>query len=220
MKYLFLSHIISKDIPVYTGTPPCIIKKINSLSQGDSANSCKFFMGNHAGTHIDAPNHFFRNGKMASKYPVEFWIFKSPRVIEIKLSLSEILCLGNWLKKIKAHDDILLLKSGFGKFRSRRDYVINNPGIHPEVGIYLRSHFPKLRVIGIDWISISSFRNRELGRAAHRAFLDPAGRNNPILIIEDMLLANSLSSLKEVLVLPLRMAGLDSSPCTIIGKMQ
>ena len=70
---------------------------------------------------------------------------------------------------------------------------------------------------GIDWISISPYQDRELGREAHRVFLDQKGRNNPVLLIEDMDLSCDLTKLRELWVLPLRVEKIDSAPCTVIG---
>jgi hypothetical protein len=59
--------------------------------------------------------------------------------------------------------------------------------------------------------------NRELGRQAHRAFLNPESDGYPILIIEDMDLSANLNGLKQVWVAPLLVEGIDSAPYTIIG---
>jgi len=94
---------------------------------------------------------------------------------------------------------------------------MKGPGIDPSLGILLRKEYPSIRAIGFDWISLSSYTNRELGREAHRIFLDPRKEGNPILVIEDMFLPWNMENLKQVLVAPLRVDGIDSSPCTIIG---
>jgi len=122
-----------------------------------------------------------------------------------------------WLNTITPDTDILLFNSGWGKYRNNKIYSCDNPGIHPEVGIYLREHFPRIRAIGIDWISISPYQDRELGREAHRAFLDQEGKNNSVLLIEDMDLSGDLKGLTEVWVSPLRVERVDSAPCTVIG---
>ena len=48
-------------------------------------------------------------------------------------------------------------------------------------------------------------------------FLDRKGRNNPVLLIEDMDLSCDLTKLRELWVLPLRVEKVDSAPCTVIG---
>ncbi|MCD4652235.1 MAG: hypothetical protein K8S56_10695 [Candidatus Cloacimonetes bacterium] len=69
-------------------------------------------------------------------------------------------------------------------------------------------------VIGMDFISVSSLRHREIGRSAHKSFL-----KLDILLIEDMSLSvlNSSCEIKEVIALPLRFSNADGAPCTVIG---
>lgn len=217
MKYRYLSHILASPLPAYGGQGSVTIDPVKSIEAGDSANVFRMTMENHWGTHVDAPNHFFEDGSKIADYPPEFWVFKSPRVIEVDLRPSEALVCGDWLNTIPAGTDLLLFQSGWCHRRAEEMYSLGNPGIHPEVGMYLREHFPRIRAIGIDWISISPYQDRELGREAHRAFLDRRGRNNPVLIIEDMDLSGDFKNLKEVWVLPLRVERVDSAPCTAIG---
>ena len=217
MKYRYLSHILDKEVPIYGGSVSIDIKRVRSIANGDSANIYQFSIENHWGTHIDAPNHFFEKGEKISGYPASSCFFKLPEVIQITLTPSEILNCGKWIEDINPQSDILLFQSGWTKFRGEKVYAFNNPEIHPDAGFYLRKNYPNLRAIGIDWISISSYQNRSLGRKSHQAFLNPEWKNNPILIIEDMDLSFDLATLREVVVSPLRVEGIDSAPCTVIG---
>ena len=130
--------------------------------------------------------------------------------------MRRLIC-GDWLNTIPPCTDILLFQSGWGNRRVEKIYSVENPGIHPDVGLYLRENLPSIRMIGIDWISISPYQDRELGREAHRVFLDQKGRNNPVLLIEDIDLSGNFKKLKEVWVSPLRVERVDSAPCTVIG---
>ena len=217
MKYRFLSHILASPLPVYGGQGSVMIEPVKSLQSGDSANVFRMTMENHWGTHVDAPYHFFDDGRKIIDYPPEFWVFKSPQAIHVDLKPSEVLECGDWLNTITPRTDFLLFQSGWGNRRGEKIYSVENPGIHPEVGLYLRENLPSLRAIGIDWISISPYQNRELGREAHRAFLDQEGKNKPVLLIEDMDLSGDLKGLTEVWVSPLRVERVDSAPCTVIG---
>ena len=67
----------------------------------------------------------------------------------------------------------------------------------------------------MDLISISSYSNREEGRKAHHAYLNPKS-GKPVLLIEDMKLS-SISHLKKVIVAPLLVDKADGVPCTILG---
>lgn len=220
MKFIYLSHILTEKIPVYGGEGLLSITSVKALEKGDLANIFSFSIENHWGTHIDAPNHFFEKGQKVSDYPANLFFFESPRVIQVSLEPSDILKCDNWVEEISHDNDLLLLQAGWSRFRGQQIYSSENPGIHPEVGAYLRTNYPNIKAIGIDWISVSSFQDRELGRQAHRAFLDPKGVNKPILLIEDMDLSQDLRGLKQVWAAPLRIEGIDSAPCTVMGRVE
>lgn len=212
--YRYLSHILKNEIPVYGGNASLDICLVKSITKGDPVNVFRFSMENHWGTHVDCPAHFFQDGKKVIDYLPGSWFFKHAQIINIILKPSELVICDDWVKDIKPDTDILLFHSKWGELRGQAIYSNENPGIHPEVGNYLREKHPNIKAIGIDWISISPFTNKELGITAHRSFLKP---DNPILIIEDMDLSCDLSNLKEVWVIPLRIESFDGSPCTVIG---
>jgi len=220
MIYIYLSYSFKNLQPIYGDRANINIKAVKSILKEDSSNVYEFTLQNHWGTHIDAPAHFFKNGKRIADYPTDFWIFSNPEVIEVRLNPREILMLNESFNNIKNKVDLLLIKSGWYAFRDEDIYVYENPGIHPEVGFYLRERFPNLKAVGIDWISISSYVDRELGREAHRAFLNPDGINNPVLIIEDMNLSKDLNRLSAVWAFPLIIDEIDSAPCTVVGVLE
>lgn len=220
MKYIYLSYLLENEIPVYGGRGSSNIRSVKSIHSGDSANVFSFTMENHWGTHIDTPNHFFENGLTINDYPADFWFFKNPIVIRINLKPGEMLRCTAWTDKIQSNTDIILFRSEWFNLRKTDKYSIDNPGTHPEVGFFLREKYPSVRAVGIDWVSISSLKNREMGRKAHHAFLDPDSVNNPVLIIEDMDLSHDLRRLREVWVAPLRIEGIDSAPCTVMGVIE
>lgn len=218
MKYRYLSYPLSQGMPVYGGKANLAIKARRSISCGDTANVYEFTIGSHWGTHIDAPRHFFNNGKCINDYPCSAWVFAAPQVINTPLRPAEILRLGKWVKTVNPLCDILIFRSGWPALRRNRKYVEQNPGIHPEVAVYLREKFRNLRAVGIDWLSISSIRNRQLGREAHRAFLNSKHKGRPLLLVEDMRVVSKLSGLRRVIISPIVVCGIDSAPCTVIGE--
>ncbi|MDD5560608.1 MAG: cyclase family protein [Candidatus Omnitrophica bacterium] len=218
MKYRYLSYPVSQGMPVYGGKADLGIKAKRAISSGDNANVYKFSMESHWGTHIDAPRHFFDNGKCIEDYPCSEWVFTAPQVINTPLGPAEILRIGKWMKAINPLCDILIFRSGWSALRRHKKYVEQNPGIHPEVAVYLKKNCRNLRAIGIDWLSISSIKNRELGREAHRAFLDSKGQDRALLLVEDMRINLKLPVLRRVIISPIVVSGIDSAPCMVIGE--
>jgi len=220
-KWVFLSHQINEKTPFYGNGQSFQSKVINSMQKGDSCNSEKWFFSNHTGTHIDCPFHFSINGKKINDYPPDFWIFFKTHCVDISpVSPGTIIDIHQLpLIKIPSDTELLLIKSGFCYHRNESMYWNQNPGLSPDLFSIFRKNFKSLRAIGFDMISISSWQNRQLGRIAHKAFLDT---ENPILLIEDMELSaiKSETVLEQVIVSPLVIQDADASPCTIIGRIQ
>jgi len=216
-QYVYLSYFMDKNTPLYGGGKGISIAPDRSISNGDTANTKQLAFQNHSGTHIDFPNHFFEVGKTSESYSADQWIFRKPFMVQRAADENEIICLSEEeLNKVPQDTDFLIVKTGFGKFRTEEKYWKYNPGFAPELANILRSQFPFLRVIGMDFISLTSFQNRELGREAHRNFL---GGELPIMLIEDMDLSQLNTSPSSILCLPLMIKGLDGAPVTIIGEI-
>lgn len=203
--------------PLYGGGKGIDISADRSISDGDTANTKNLKFQNHAGTHIDFPNHFFSEGFTSEKYAASFWVFKRPHLIHRKTDNDEIVNFTEEeLTNMPADVDFLIFKSDFGIFRSEQKYWMNNPGFSPDLGKILKNRFPSLKVLGMDFISLTSYQNRELGREAHRQFL---GGDNPILLVEDMDLLSLTATPQLLTCTPLMIEGLDGSPVTIIAKI-
>jgi len=214
---VFLSYKILKVNPAYGKSKAAIgIRPLKSLRAGDSCNTYLLNIKNHLGTHIDCPRHFFANGAAAADYKPEFWVFRHPQVIPVKARPGELIGEKDLKARINRKADILLFRSGWSKNRGKDIYATANPGLEPSLGASIRDAFPSVRAIGIDWISISSYKHRDIGRKTHRIFLNPKGKGHPVLIIEDMYIP-AKTDFKTIIVSPLRIKGIDSAPCTIIG---
>lgn len=221
-EYIFLSHKLREKVPTYGRTEVIGIRPVKSLKNGDSCNMFALSLTNHLGTHVETPAHFFENGVKVADLPAETWIFERPYVLNRELREGEILE-ERHLADLPEDADLLLIKSGFQKYRGQDAYSLNNPGISAGAALWLRENMPSVRAVGIDFISVSCYGKRtvsEEGRKAHRAFLDPAAGGRPILIIEDMDLSADLNGLSRAIVTPFRLEGIDASFCTIIGTIE
>ena len=190
------------------------------MDKGDSCNTRLWRMSNHIGTHIDCPRHFSREGDTLDAYPASFWLFSRTAVIDmIQVESGQILTVKDLdLSRVPSDVELLLIKTGFCDLRDTAVYWQSNPGFHPELAPTLRRYFPKLRVIGFDSISLTSFTHRSIGREAHKSFLD---HSRPILIMEDMDLAeiDNNSLVWQVMIAPIRVKDADAAPCTVLAEV-
>ena len=213
---LFLSYYINKNTPIYGGEKVIHIEKRSEIYKGASSNTKFLKLPNHSGTHIDFPNHFSDSGKVINDYPPSFWRFKKVHSISYKAKENEIIN-ENLLEKVNIPMDteFLIIDTNFGSFRKEKKYWNNNPGLSPSLASLLKLKCPFLKAVGFDFISLTSYQNRLLGRAAHKAFL----LENDILLIEDMkldLLGDK--SIKSVIALPLLIDEIDGCPITVIAE--
>lgn len=216
--WIFLSHILDHQTPGYGGEKAFQVTCAKALQLGHSCNQSHWTLSNHVGTHIDAPFHFSDQGKKIDEFSAHEWFFHRVCLLDLNVHPGEIIELGDWCEQVPQDADLLLLRTGFEQYRDREIYWQDNPGIGPDVGSWLRLNRPALRAVGLDFISLTSFRHRPVGKLAHQAFLDPSREGNPLLIIEDMALKKLQVSPQQVIVLPLRVAGSDGSPVTIVAQ--
>lgn len=219
MKKIFLSYSLSMSTPSYGNSDPLKIEKTKNLSCGDSCNQLRFTMSNHLGTHIDFPSHFDADGKTAEQYSADFWFFQKVAWIEVNATPGELIDIEKFSKSIPLDTEVLLIKTGFCNKRSEQVYWENNPGIKASSGAFLRSQYPYLKVIGFDFISLSSFQNRSEGRVAHQEFLRKDRTGSPILIVEDMDFRELKLTPSSLMIVPLRGEGFDGAPVTVIAEL-
>lgn len=221
MAYRFLSYVLNEATPAYGDGPSLAVEQTRDMSRGDTCNTQVWHLPNHVGTHIDMPRHFSRTGAGLDGFPADFWICN--QVCHILLAPAGpgriITPLDLKSHTLPQATDLLLLETGFGALRGEPAYMMENPGIDPKMAVFLRKTCPCLKMIGLDMISLSSFTARDLGRQAHKAFLD---HHAPILIIEDMDLSQLSEKVRieQVIVSPLRVTCGDGSPCTVIAKIK
>jgi arylformamidase len=214
---LFLSYYINEQTPLYGGEKAILVKKRSEISKGASSNTKYLKLPNHSGTHVDFPNHFSDEGKIINDYPASFWQFKKVHVISYAAKKDEIInetLVDN--NDIPVDTEFLIINTSFGSHREEMAYWNNNPGLSPSLASPLKARCPKLKAVGFDFISLTSYQNRLLGREAHKAFL----LANDILLIEDMKLDEVYDkAIKSVTALPLLIDNIDGCPISIIAEL-
>ncbi len=218
-QYQWLSHVLDQATPVYGNNPGLQLSQKKSLACGDSCNQMEItYLPLHLGTHVDAPLHFVPQGTTIDEISINDWIFTQVYVFFIETPPAAHIIKPQELpiNNVNHEAEILLIKSGFETYREQAIFWQKNPGLAPELANYLLEHFPKLRAVGMDFISVTSYPHKLIGKQAHQAFL-----SNGILLIEDMHLAeiSPETHFNSVIVAPLRIKGTDGTPCTIIAEI-
>ena len=215
-KCVQLSYPVCKDTPAYGNSEKFEVKTLNSISSGATCNTSLWILHSHTGTHIDFPRHFSDNGATPELYPPEFWIFNEVALVQCSVP-DDLIIKPDDISVIKKYPDceLLLIRTGYSQFRKDNKYWEYNPGLSPDIAPMLRNIAPKIRAVGMDFISVSSWQNRQLGRETHKVFLCP-DEGKSILLIEDMNLTNlrEKSQIMRAYIVPLVVQSADGAPCT------
>ncbi|WP_342305937.1 cyclase family protein [Methanolobus sp. ZRKC5] len=186
-----ISYSLTKDCPLYPGSPDIVFDRVRSMANNDSANTSLLSFSNHSGTHVDAPLHFCDKGPSVADMLKTENVYSPVVCIDLPKSPGSYISADDLLlfSEQIANAEALLLRTGFYEYRiSQPDvYSQSHPWVHPEVPVYLRETCPNLKIVGLDTISISNPSHRAEGHIAHKSFLC---NKSPILLIEDMDLSN------------------------------
>jgi arylformamidase len=182
--------------------PPKIFR-ISDVNRGDKVTMSKLEIISHTGTHVDTPLHFIPGGSTITDMPLDATVGPA-RVIEIKhpkLVTVEELEPYN----IKEGERILLKTRNSPVTYESPTFVEDYVFISNEAAKYLASK--KIRMVGLDNITIGDFRNEESVVATHRALLEKG-----IYIIEAVALAGVEPGDYELIFLPIKLLDGDACP--------
>lgn len=221
--HICLSHIIQQNTPSYGNRDRIIIRTNSSIKKGETANSsCWIFSNNHIGTHIDVPYHFSESGKKTYEIPINDFIFNKIALVDIKcdkahlIGIKDIEYVGN---DIESDTELLLIRTGYETYRAEDKYWNDNPGLAPELADYLRIKYARLRCVGFDFISLTSWKQRKLGQESHKQFLCPEENKKEILVIEDMSLQDINGKICQVIVAPLFVEDGNGGAVTVFAEL-
>ena len=204
MKLIDVSVPLDARLPTYPGNAPVDLEPVKRLARGDSSNVSTLRMSAHAGTHVDAPRHFFDAGAGTDELPLDLLCGRT-RVIQVDsrggvsaddlspLDLSEDVRL-----LIKTHNSRL-----WGDAAFHPDYI----GIRESAARYLVDR--GIKVLGVNYLSVEVFKTP--GAPAHHILLG-AGT----ILIEGLNLGIIEPGIYEMYCLPLRLVGSDGAPARVV----
>ncbi|MDD3753162.1 MAG: cyclase family protein [Methanobacterium sp.] len=229
-KYIRLSYTLNSNSPLHPDLKEPRITPKNQILTGGNYNTSIITVENHSGTHVDAPAHFLKDGKIISDYSADELVFYNSIIWDCPKNRDELINkqdISHFLSKNKVlikNIDCLLLRTGFGTYHDEnaKIYSTQNPGISPGAVFYLRCQLPNLACLGIDTISMSRYgRMKESIEVHQNAFMNVASLGKPLVLVEDLDLrvVGEGTELIKVLVVPWQVDAIDSAPCTVLAQI-
>jgi kynurenine formamidase len=171
-----LSHVLKEGIPFFPGGTPFQLEEIANFKNATYASN-RFSMGEHTGTHMDAPIHLSEGGSTIDKIPLKDFIVWAAVVdvrdqvranSEYELSMDRLL---SWERRYGqiAGDSVVLLLTGWGshcdnpeRYRNVDENGIPHfPGFSREVAEFLASN-RNVKGLGTDALSVDPGRATQL----------------------------------------------------------
>jgi arylformamidase len=205
MKLIDVSVSLDENLPNYPNNTRFSLEAIKRVARGDSSNVSTLHMSAHAGTHVDAPRHFFDEGIGTEALPLEMLI-GGARVIELT-TRSGITADDLGGVDLSEGDERLLIKTHNSGLWESAAFHPDYSGIAESGARYLVERGIKL--VGVDYLSVEEFRKP--GAPAHHVLLG-AG----VIVIEGLNLRDVEPGIYEMYCLPLRVVGSDGAPARVV----
>jgi arylformamidase len=189
--------------PVFPGDSPIKIDFLHNMKDGEKFTLSKFDMGAHSGTHIDAPQHFVKDGISIDQIPLEVFIGPA-RVIDCSPDALAIDAAELKRHKWQGTKRILF------RTRNSRNHWMTDPNFHKDF-TYIAPDAAQLladagvELVGVDYISAEKFGADE--PKTHWILL---GKKIPI--IEGLDLNHVEAGDYDLIILPLRVPGHEAAP--------
>ena len=200
-KWIDISVSLHSGMVHWPDNPPVKIERMKDMDKGAVCNVSVMSLGAHTGTHMDAPLHFFKNGKSLDKLPLEATIGPA-RVVEIKdreMVRPDELRAHN----LRRGERILFKTRNSSRCWKTDAFVENFVYISREAARHLVDR--GIRTIGVDYLSVGGFRRD--GLETHRILLGAE-----VWIIEGINLSKVKPGNYELVCLPLKVLGSDGAP--------
>jgi arylformamidase len=199
-----ISVDIQMGMPTYPGDTKYKSRKLKSIEQ-DGYEIHRLTLGNHTGTHVDAPAHFIAGGTTITELPLDILNGRA-RVVEIfdkeKVGLQEIQNL-----KLESDFRILLKTRNSSLWKNKKRFQKNYVYLTLDAAKYLAEN--DIKLIGFDYLSLEKFGDLE--HPVHRYLL-----RNQVIILEGLNLSDVEEGEYDMCCLPIKLAGLDGAPARVI----
>ena len=170
------------------------VERIKDRDKGDPVTLTEMQIIDHVGTHVDAPLHFIAGGNTVDKMPLNATIGRA-RVIEIKdkesIKLKELEPYN-----LRRGERILFKTLNSARCYKTDEFIEDYVYFSIEVAQHLVDR--GVRAVGLDYISIGTYKNRENLHDTHQILLE-----NGVYIIEGINLSGVKPGRYELICLPI-----------------
>lgn len=204
MKLIDISVPLDSSLATYPGNAPFALEATKRLARGDSSNVSALRMSAHAGTHVDAPRHFFDDGAGAEALPLDMLCGRT-RVVELSTRKGVT---AEDLADFDLSEDLrLLLKTPNSRLWGSPEFHTDFVGVTESGARFLVDR--GVKVLGVDYLSVEPYKTP--GAPAHHVLL-----GSGTIVIEGLNLRDVEPGTYDMFCLPLAIVGSDGAPARVV----
>lgn len=210
-----ITATITREMPLWDSNigVGCFARVLNKdMDKGDQSYASYIGISAHTGTHIDMPSHFipeeYKSGNTVET--VDLGLLMGPVIVMEVPPGSNITAEVIRDLAIPADAEKLIFKTD----STTKDLMHVTPfqksftGMTPDGAAYMLEHYPSIRTIGIDYLSIATY---ETCAETHVALF-----KKHTMVIEGLLLQDVQPGWYTLTCLPLKIAGSEGAPARCI----
>lgn len=205
--WIDVSVAIAAEMPTWPGDPPVWVREDEPFEEGDPARVSVLSMGSHAGTHVDAPAHYLRDGATIDEIDPDVGL-GSAHVVHVEDAaivdpehFDDV--------DLESVDRLLIRTRNSPALWHEEDFVDTFAHLSTEAAEHLAE--ADLDLVGIDYLSVAGYQRNET--PVHRALLE-AGT----WILEGLNLGGVTGGPVELACLPLKVEDCDGAPARALVK--
>jgi len=197
-----ISILLGLEDVTYPGDDPYSREEISSIAVGAAYNLSTLTLSAHAGTHIDAPAHFFKMAKTIDQYDAQNFVLPAHVIyVEDKESIKPDSLEGLEMKR----GDALLFKTTNTTSGLSRSGLFSKRFVHMSEEAASLCIELEASLVGIDYISIDRYEDDEA--PVHRKLLE-----KDVMILEGIDLKDVPPGEYTLICPPLKIKGAEASP--------
>jgi arylformamidase len=204
-RWIDLTLPLTPGMPVYPGDPPVAFLRHSTLAE-DGFRVTSVRLGTHVGTHLDAPAHVLEGATPVDALPLSSLVGPA-RVVDVSDVPPGGMIEWERLGPVVSGER-LLLRTDWDRRFGDPVYYEEFPSLNGNTVMGLAEQ--RVALLGLETPSLCA--EHDADAAAHRALL-AAG----VVIVEGLTGLASLPERVWLIALPLRLTGLDGSPCRVIA---
>ena len=197
-----ISVSIHEDMPTWPTSIGVRVTQITNRAAGGAANVSRLDCDVHTGTHVDAPRHFFEEGKGVEALSLE--VLNGICYVADVRGVDAITRAA--LQALSVPDDTrrLLLRTDNSRWWDEGDTAFHEDYVALTAGAaeWVVEH--DIDLVGVDYLSVQRFQD---GPATHEILL-----SNEVIIVEGLNLTGVDDGSYDLSCLPIRIVGADGAP--------